>query len=339
MKLLKRLLLLFVSLIAINAYAQNASIHSYKVAKDVEWAKPGGFSLTMDIYTPANGKTNYPVIVIYHGGGWLIYNKSIMSEMAQYLATHGYVVCNVNYRLLGDHNNTTTMDQVIDDGLGALLWVKYHIKQYKGDLKKVCVTGDSSGGQLASMVVNSAGKLTSKDFASTLLFKPTWLPRGITPEEIAKKHLLDVQAAVINYGGTNMYEACKYGFETSGNPFWEMAKVNPRSIFRKDINITNHPEYYKAVSPMFTVPQSPQRKLPPQLFTVGSKDNIVLPEWVQAYVKTLKDAGQPAEYWEYEGRPHAFLDSGGNKSLGTTFDKDAIPALEHMLKFLNGIFY
>ncbi|HTE01420.1 MAG TPA: alpha/beta hydrolase [Mucilaginibacter sp.] len=339
MKLIKRLILVFFSLFALNANSQNVPVHSYKVAKDVEWAKPGGFSLTMDIYTPVNVKKSYPVVVIYHGGGWLIYNKSNMSEMAQYLTRHGYVVCNINYRLLGAHSNTITMDQIIGDGLGALLWVKYHIKPYKGDPKKVCVTGDSSGGQLASMVVNSTEKLTSKDFTSTLLFTPTWMPKGTTPEEIAKKHILDVQAAVINYGGTNMYEACKYGFENSGNPFWEMAKVTPRGIFGGDVNVNNHPEYYKAVSPMFTIPQASQRKLPPQLFTVGSKDNIVLPEWVQGYVKTLKDAGQPAEYWEYEGRPHAFLDSGGNKSLGTTFDKDAIPALERMLKFLNGIFY
>ena len=50
----------------------------YTVIKDILWASPGGFDLTMDIYTPQSGKDFYPVVVIFHGGGWLIRNKSIM---------------------------------------------------------------------------------------------------------------------------------------------------------------------------------------------------------------------------------------------------------------------
>ena len=57
----------------------------------------------MDIYVPDSGKKSYPVVVIYHGGGWLINNNSIMNSMAEYLASKGeFVVANVNYRLLGD---------------------------------------------------------------------------------------------------------------------------------------------------------------------------------------------------------------------------------------------
>jgi acetyl esterase/lipase len=103
-----------------------------------------GFDLTMDIYTPQTRKKQYPVIVMYHGGGWLINNKSIMDEGAAYLASHGeYVVCNVNYRLLGDLDNSVTMDEIVGDAFGALLWVQENIAEYGGDPDKIIVTGDS----------------------------------------------------------------------------------------------------------------------------------------------------------------------------------------------------
>ena len=50
----------------------------YSVVRDVLWASPDGFDLTMDIYTPARAADSYPVVIIYHGGGWLINDKSIM---------------------------------------------------------------------------------------------------------------------------------------------------------------------------------------------------------------------------------------------------------------------
>lgn len=43
--------------------------HSFSVVEDVLWSSPKGFDLTMDIYTPEMGKEDYPVIVMYHGGG------------------------------------------------------------------------------------------------------------------------------------------------------------------------------------------------------------------------------------------------------------------------------
>jgi acetyl esterase len=118
-------------------------------AFDILWASPKGFNLTMDIYTPTTGKASYPVIIMFHGGGWLINNKNIMTQSAAYLATNGeYVVCNVNYRLLGDLNNTVKMNEIVEDAFGAVLWVKDNISTYKGDATKIIVTGDSAGGQL-----------------------------------------------------------------------------------------------------------------------------------------------------------------------------------------------
>src|SRR5688500_8757475 len=80
------LVLLFASLVAIHpALAQEKItmevLHSFDVVENVEWVDAGGIKLTMDIYTPKTGQSSYPVYVIYHGGGWLINNESIMDEM------------------------------------------------------------------------------------------------------------------------------------------------------------------------------------------------------------------------------------------------------------------
>lgn len=324
-----------------QAISTTQSPHTYQLESDIVWASPKGFDLTMDIYTPNTGKKNYPVIAIFHGGGWLINNKSIMQQTAEYLASHGeYVVCNINYRLLGDLNNTVTINEIVEDAFGAVLWIKSNIKKYSGNPKKVIVTGDSAGGHLAMMITAQGNQLSSEGFANTELgFNPTWLPEGNTAEDIAKKNGLQVQAAIISYGAFDMYHIAEEGFENS-NYFWQAGNAKARGMMGKEYNYRTHPELYKKVSPMYNIPNASEMKLPPLLFTVGSKDNTTPPASIEKYMDKLKAAGHTdIQYWIHENRPHAFLDSGSNDFLQIKFEDDAIPALEVMLAFLNGIFY
>jgi acetyl esterase len=347
MKLLSyyRFVLFAILLPALHAAAQS---HKFELVRDVVWASPKGLDLTMDIYIPQTGKRNYPVLLIYHGGGWLINDKSIMSAMAEYVATNGeYVVCNVNYRLLTAANNTTTMNQIIEDALGAVLWVKQNIKNYKGDGTRIAVTGDSAGGHLAAMVANSGNKLETDGFAgSTLGYTPTFIPRGATIRQLVQNNRCAVQAVVLSYPATDIYGLCigpsgdgSNGFESPSNFFWNMGNANARGIFGDSINVKSHVEYYKAVSPLYTIPDAAVRKLPPHFCAVGSKDDLTTPLLVKEYTEALKSAGHHVTYWEYEGRPHAYLDTGTNQYLGTSFEKDAPPAINEILKFLNGVFY
>ena len=96
---------------------------SYNLTKDLIWCSPDGFDLTMDIYSPQRSEKPLPVIVMFHGGGFLIRRKEILNNMAQYIASnHDYVVCNVNYRLLQDQNNSVSFDELIGDSFGCLLY-------------------------------------------------------------------------------------------------------------------------------------------------------------------------------------------------------------------------
>jgi acetyl esterase/lipase len=260
-----------------------------------------------------------------------------MSQSAQYIAQHSdYIVCNVNYRLLGDNGNTVTMNQIIEDVFGAVLWIKDNIHSYGGDSSKVAITGDSSGGHLAAMILCCGDKLESDGFAgSSFGYCPTYLPAGMTAEEVARRNGLTVQAAILSYGAFDIYTSCLNGLESGGNIFWALAQKNPRGIFGDSINVTANGEWYRAVSPVYNIPQASARSLPPTLCTVGSRDNLVSPASVKDFVSLLKEAGQPAEYWEYAGEPHGFLSSGANPLLGISFEKDAPPALDRMIQFLD----
>jgi acetyl esterase/lipase len=321
---------------------ESSQKESFTKTSDLVWASPKDFDLTMDIYTPKTGRESYPVIIIFHGGAWLINTKKIMNQSATYLASHGeYVVCNVNYRLLGDLNNTVTLNEIVEDVFGAIVWIKENISAYKGDPDKVIVTGDSAGGHLAMMVILQGDNLESDGFSgNTLGFNPSYLPEGKTPEQLASENKLSIQAGMISYGVFDVYGRASNGFESSKNPFWTWAKTEPRGLFGEKVNISTHPHFYKQVSPSYIIPKSQEKKLPPLLFTVGSEDNGTTPESIEEFIAKLKEAGHTdIEYWIHQGRPHAFLDSGSNEHLGITFEKDAPPALDKMLDFLNRIFY
>lgn len=315
--------------------------HQYSVATDVLWASPDGLDLTMDIYTPLSGKASYPVLLIFHGGAWLINDKSIMTQTAQYFATNSeYVVCNVNYRLLGDQANSITLDQIVEDALGAVLWVKYNINRYRGDSQKLAITGDSAGAHLAAMVVNKGKDLDSRGYSQrNLALTPTYLPQGKYAEDIKEAGGIEVQAALLSYGVFDLYQRGQENFESWKNPFWYFAGVLPRGLFGEGKSAITHPDLYKGISPIHTIPGSNNRSLPPQLLTVGSADTLTTPAEVKNYLRQLRANGHRAKYWEYADKKHAYLDSGRNSLLGVDFGVNAPPALDIMVAFLNEIFY
>ena len=117
----------------------------------------------------------------------------------------------------------------------------------------------------------------------------------------------------------------------------DIALSKPRGIFGNDFNAQENPEMYKAISPIYNIPNIDERKLPPQFITSASEDRVTPVHAIEEYVKALKDAGQEVTYWEYKDQRHAYLDSGKNFLSGNDF-KSAIPALK-IMDFLNSSFF
>ncbi|WP_224484289.1 alpha/beta hydrolase [Robertkochia aurantiaca] len=321
--------------------AQVVTEKNYKLEENVTWGEPEETPLSLDIYTPDQaGDQLLPVLIIYHGGGWLINDKSIMNDMASYIANTGkYVVCNVDYRLLTANDNTVTLNEIVEDAMGALLWVKENIVKYSGDPEKIAVTGDSAGGQLASLVVNGSYHLGLERFNNNSTeYYPSYLPAGKNIENLQARDL-KVQAVLLSYPAVDLYAAALNGFESPENPFWAMGNGEARGMFGPGIDAMSHPHFYKMVSPIYTVPDSYTHKLPPHFVQVGTQDNVTPPFMVQRYVDSLEINGQDVIYWMHKDRGHAYLDSGSNEVLNVNFRDDAIPAIERMLDFMDSVFY
>ncbi len=313
-----------------------------RVHRDIVYATPVNQPLALDIYQPvrAEVRSPMPVLVIFHGGGWLINNKSIMRQMAEYIAVHAdIVVVNVDYRLLSSNYNTTRLNQIVEDALGATLWVQRHIGRYQGDPSLIAVTGDSAGGHLAAMVLLAGHNLKSAGSASRSPgFRPSYLPAGETTESIRAAGGIRVQGAVLSYAVFDLHAWALAGAETAENGFWKMGKANPRGYFGAGIDVKSHPELYQALSPQYLIASATVRPLPPQLIQVGSLDSLTTPALTTRYAQALSRAGQPVKFIEYPGLKHAYLDSGCSSYFKQCFDQHAVQPLQDMLAFLAGIF-
>ena len=101
------------------------------------------------IYTPKSGTAPFPVVVYYHGGGWVIANLDTYNASAQAMAEQaGAVVVSVAYRQAPEHKFPTAHE----DSFAAYQWVLKNAASLKGDPKNVAVVGESAGGNLAAAV-------------------------------------------------------------------------------------------------------------------------------------------------------------------------------------------
>lgn len=109
---------------------------------------PGG-QIHARIYTPQTGKDSYPVIVYYHGGGWVIADINTYNASAQALANQvEAVVVSVNYRQAPEHKFPTAHN----DSYAAYQWAVNNAASIKGDPRRVALVGESAGGNLAAAV-------------------------------------------------------------------------------------------------------------------------------------------------------------------------------------------
>jgi acetyl esterase len=115
---------------------------------DIEFAKPGGVPLTLDAYVP-DGKGPFPTIIIVHGGGWENGTKrTYVTPWFKPLTEAGFAWFTINYRLSPQHKFPAATDDVAE----AVRWVKAHAKEYKVDVKRIALMGESAGGHLVSYV-------------------------------------------------------------------------------------------------------------------------------------------------------------------------------------------
>jgi acetyl esterase/lipase len=118
-----------------------------ELKQNIEFAKPEGRSLKLDLYRPAEFATPLPTIVFIHGGGWKGGDKRSAPKLA-WLVPHGFAIASINYRL----TNVARWPAQIDDCYAAVRWVREHAVEYRLDLAKVGCWGTSAGAHLAALM-------------------------------------------------------------------------------------------------------------------------------------------------------------------------------------------
>ena len=100
-------------------------------------------------YTPLEGAGPFPVIVYYHGGGWVIADLDTYEPSARALAAKtGAIVVSVAYRQAPEH----PFPAAHEDAFAAYQWVTENASQIGGDPSRIAIAGESAGGNLAVAV-------------------------------------------------------------------------------------------------------------------------------------------------------------------------------------------
>jgi acetyl esterase len=102
-------------------------------------------ALPVRVYRPSDA-THLPVIVYFHGGGWVVCDLDTHDNVCRTLCkTHKAVVVSVDYRLAPEHK----FPAPLEDCYAATKYVADNAVQLGVDATKLIVAGDSAGGNLA----------------------------------------------------------------------------------------------------------------------------------------------------------------------------------------------
>ena len=232
-----------------------------------------------------------PLMVFYHGGGWSLCDLDSHENMCRYLCRHGRVIgINTGYRLAPEHK----FPAGVQDCFAALQWVANNASGLGGDPERICVAGDSAGGNLSAVMCHLAKQRGDPRIWKQLLFYPS-----------------------VAIGDDDSYESRKlYG---SGDYFLSDQAIR----YMRSLYINSEEDFSDIrVSPMLAEDFT---RLPAALVITAEFDP--LRDEGDAYAEWLRQAGVYVDYQCYAGTVHAFMSLAGAMEPG-------IEALDYAAGFL-----
>jgi acetyl esterase len=121
------------------------------------------------IYRRGEAEGAEPVLVFYHGGGYIACSIASHERLCHRLArVAGCAIVSVGYRLAPEH----VFPAAVEDALTALRWVAAEGARYGLDTTRIAVGGDSAGGTLATVAAIRARDEGGPALLHQLLFYP-----------------------------------------------------------------------------------------------------------------------------------------------------------------------
>jgi acetyl esterase len=227
---------------------------------------PAG-SIPVRLYTP-EGKGPFPVIVFYHGGGWVVGDAKMFDHYSRLLADEARaLVFSVDYRLAPEH----VFPAALDDAYAAVQWVAENAASINGDPMRIAVAGESAGANLAAVVCILARDQGGPDILFQALLCPVTNAADMNTDsynEFAEGYFL-----------TREWMEAFRGYYLPVSTDW----ADPR------------------VSPLLAESLA---GLPPALVITAAYD--VLRDEGEAYARRLFEAGVPTKQYRCGGSIHGF---------------------------------
>jgi acetyl esterase len=160
--------------VARAAYAKSRDIlqpptPTVAVQRDLVMPGPGG-PMALRLYRGVGTTLDerLPVLVYFHGGGWIFGNLETHDVPCARIANAaGCAVISVDYRLAPENK----FPAAVEDASAALQWVFENAATLGVDAKRIAVGGDSAGGNLAAVAA-----IAARDQGPALCFQLLFYP-------------------------------------------------------------------------------------------------------------------------------------------------------------------
>ncbi len=255
--------------------------HHVFLEPNVPYGTSRGHHHRLDVYVPMRFQRPLPVVMYVHGGGFASLSKDTHRVMALAIATRGYLVFNVNYRLGIRH----PYPEPLEDVSSALLWVNDNADRFGGDRTRIAVAGESAGGNLVTALGVMHAKRYDEPFA-----------RRVFDANIA------LRAVVSTYPYLDLSEHYRVHPRLAG---WYKAALFDAASAYLGHHVYSE-EHALLASPIRALEANfkPARPLPPFFIACGSRDPL-LPQ-CQRLKDVLDRLHTPAELFIAPGEIHAF---------------------------------
>ena len=230
----------------------------------------GKRKMKLDVFFDKNKKEKQTAIILIHGGGWRSGSREQHHQMAQKLATLGYVCFTPEYRL----STEALFPAAVYDIKASIRWVRENAEKYNVNPDHIVSLGFSAGGELAAFM-GVTGNMP--------LFEG----------EVTNSNSKSQVNAIVDIDGTLSFT---HPESSEGNDTKNISAGTYWFGYSKKENL----KLWEAASPLSYVNAS----TPPTLFINSSIPRMHAGR--DDFRKVLTENGIYSEFHEFENSPHVF---------------------------------